>query len=123
MKYSNLQEKISIMQAFANGVSIEEKRISVEAEHDWILTKDPTWNWTTYRYRIAPPAPPLFEIGETQLVDGTKARIYALDAGGQYPIHGAYYQHGQWEPDSWTQQGRIYSEWDADHPRNLIGAI
>lgn len=37
--------------------------------------------------------------------DGTKARIYAVDGGGDYPVHGAQLCGGSWYPIKWTLSG------------------
>ena len=39
--------------------------------------------------------------------NGLQARIYATDAGGTYPIHGAVLYYGaHWIPQTWTREGR-----------------
>ena len=45
----NLQEKIKVMQHFADGGDIEIKAYGVE---EWIVDSDPQWNWVTCEYRI-----------------------------------------------------------------------
>jgi hypothetical protein len=45
--------------------------------------------------------------------DGREVRIYAVDAGGDYPVHGATLGLGgtaDWDKASWTQSGHCYSE-------------
>jgi hypothetical protein len=37
--------------------------------------------------------------------DGREVRIYATDAGGLYPVHGAIKRDDGWSMDSWTSQG------------------
>lgn len=38
--------------------------------------------------------------------DGREVRIYATDAGGSYPVHGAYQTNdGMWKTCSWTSNG------------------
>ena len=37
--------------------------------------------------------------------DGKEVRIYALDAGGHYPVHGAIKVYDNWENESWTDAG------------------
>ena len=38
----------------------------------------------------------------------TEVRIYATDAGGNYPIHGAYKKRdGSWEQIEWDEQGAV----------------
>ena len=42
-----------------------------------------------------------------QTRDGRKARIYATDGGGVYPVHGALQDAGWvWLPHVWTSAGR-----------------
>lgn len=43
--------------------------------------------------------------------DGREARIYAVDGGCEYPVHGAVRYAGstQWIPVAWTAEGRRYS--------------
>lgn len=38
--------------------------------------------------------------------DGSKARVYATDGGGIYPIHGAHFV-GEWKAALWTKDGRF----------------
>lgn len=35
----------------------------------------------------------------------TPVVIYTLDAGGDYPIHGAYYNGNEWIPKAWDVGG------------------
>jgi hypothetical protein len=49
----------------------------------------------------------MFEPGqEYRTRGGHRVRIYANDAGGNYPVHGAVYIDGEWLPRSWTANGR-----------------
>jgi hypothetical protein len=44
---------------------------------------------------------------------GREVRIYAVDAGGEYPIHGATLEMdtvAKWEPEEWTPCGKCYLE-------------
>lgn len=51
----------------------------------------------------------MFEPGkEYKMRDGRKVRIYATDAGGEYPVHGAYFHGDKWYNISWTKEGKIY---------------
>lgn len=36
---------------------------------------------------------------------GYKVRIYAVDGGGTYPVHGAVFNEGRWAPQSWSSTG------------------
>lgn len=39
--------------------------------------------------------------------DGREVRIYATDAGGDCPIHGAVKNHDWWEICSWKRNGEV----------------
>ena len=39
---------------------------------------------------------------------GQEVRIYATDAGGLFPIHGAIFNGGIWNGMKWTDDGRCY---------------
>ena len=57
--------------------------------------------------------------GETWLRrDGGKARIYATDGSGLYPIHGALEIAGGWTHDAWTREGSFGRE--GGHQLDLI---
>jgi hypothetical protein len=57
------------------------------------------------------------EIGRTYRTrDGCEVRIYALDAGGQTPVHGAIKRNGLWIVSSWSKEGR----WSISHPENNL---
>ena len=50
----------------------------------------------------------IFKAGEEyQTREGIQARIYAIDCGGVYPIHGAvwYARERRWKPETWTNTG------------------
>jgi hypothetical protein len=47
----------------------------------------------------------IIENGKVQTRDGREVRIYATDAGGDYPVHGARRCGDEWEPKTWTQKG------------------
>ena len=53
--------------------------------------------------------------------DGRPVRIYAVDAGGDCPIHGAIYDGKLWNVSSWTQDG-YYSKVVEYSSLNLIEA-
>lgn len=38
--------------------------------------------------------------------DGREVRLYAMDAGGAYPVHGALPRDGGWALFSWTVNGK-----------------
>lgn len=39
-------------------------------------------------------------------VDEDEVRIYATDAGGKYPVHGAIKINGEWRIEDWDAEGR-----------------
>ena len=54
-----------------------------------------------------------------QTRDGRKVRIYAVDGGGPFPIHGAVYVEGSWVNESWSSKG-MYTTDQKDHEYDLI---
>lgn len=46
-------ECIKVMQAYANGEIIEEKRFSFDST-EWVESIDPSWQWYKFDYRIKP---------------------------------------------------------------------
>ena len=44
-------EAIRVMDASINGMEVESKLIGT---YDWVLDKNPSWNWLNYDYRIKP---------------------------------------------------------------------
>lgn len=61
-----------------------------------------------------------FEVGKVYRTrDGGKARIYALDGKGDYPVHGALWKNG-WSSATWTRSGYYFSYNDKDD-NNLMG--
>lgn len=48
--------------------------------------------------------------------DGREVRIYAVDGGGDQPVHGAINLDGEWECLVWRMDGRLseYIETDTD---------
>ena len=50
----------------------------------------------------------IIETGKVQTRDGREVRIYATDAGGSYPVHGAVRCGHKWEFKSWLLTG-VYS--------------
>jgi hypothetical protein len=47
------KETIRVMDASINGMEVESKLIGT---YDWVLDKNPSWNWLNYDYRIKPAA-------------------------------------------------------------------
>ena len=39
--------------------------------------------------------------------DGREVRIYAVDGGGTYPVHGAIFEDLEWNHQSWAEDGRF----------------
>lgn len=50
---------------------------------------------------------PTWPIGPARTRDGREARIYATDGGGDFPIHGASLNDGQWSAECWMRDGRL----------------
>lgn len=44
--------------------------------------------------------------------NGREVRIYATDAGGRFPVHGAVRDKDGWFPDEWTSKGFYSGERD-----------
>ncbi len=51
--------------------------------------------------------------------NGREVRIYAVDCGGDYPVHGAIFQDGIWVIIHWKSDGK-YLESQFDHGYDLI---
>ena len=53
------QEMIDVIQAHTQGKQIEflHKTENPLSKNCWIIAKTPTWNFTSYNYRIKPKAP------------------------------------------------------------------
>ena len=49
-----------------------------------------------------------------QTRDGQEARIYAADAGGSYPVHGAIHNGKAWALCQWQSDGKSFSRTDYD---------
>jgi hypothetical protein len=53
--------------------------------------------------------------------DGAEVRIYATDAEGRYPVHGAWKEaDGSWEMGTWTVEGRLHIDNHQNNSANLI---
>lgn len=53
-------------------------------------------------------------------IDGTPVIIYNTEAGGDYPIHGAYLFDGNWYLSCWTRNGKRFITEDMEpHPLDL----
>jgi hypothetical protein len=39
---------------------------------------------------------------------GMPVRIYATDAGGLFPVHGAIFNDGMWNGMKWTEEGKTH---------------
>lgn len=42
--------------------------------------------------------------------DGREVRIYDVNCGGDWPIHGAHYDGGRWSVCAWKKKGRIFDD-------------
>lgn len=64
----------------------------------------------------APNKSGIYVRGKTR--DGGEIRIYCDNAGGEYPLHGAYYWEGEqrWIPCAWTLDGYVVNK---ETPRSL----
>ena len=40
---------------------------------------------------------------------GTPVKIYSVNAGGDNPIHGAYFSGDRWVLAAWTKEGLVYT--------------
>ncbi len=68
------------------------------------------------RSLAAPNASGNYIRGKTR--GGSEVRIYADDAGGDYPVHGAWWYEAEnkWVPAAWTLEGYSTSK---ETPRSL----
>lgn len=62
---------------------------------------------------------PITKDGEYTTRDEREVRIYATDAGGVFPVHGAYKTNDRWTINYWRANGKILSSGE-DHPMDLI---
>jgi hypothetical protein len=46
--------------------------------------------------------------------DGSRARVYAIDGGGDQPIHGAAMFNGEWWVAGWMASGSYYMDGDTN---------
>ncbi len=53
MNIEQTKETIRVMDASINGMEVESKLIGT---YDWVLDKNPSWNWLNCDYRIKPTA-------------------------------------------------------------------
>lgn len=59
------------------------------------------------------------EMGRTYRTrDGREVRIYAVDGGGKFPVHGAFRLNDLWEISWWTAEGKYTM--GNEYPRDLI---
>lgn len=55
---------------------------------------------------LAAPAPALVALDRVYKTrDGRAVRIYAVDGGGKFPVHGAYLDGDEWITERWTASG------------------
>jgi hypothetical protein len=56
--------------------------------------------------------------------DGCEVRIYAVDGGGRFPVHGATKQNnGTWRQEEWTLTGSYNGEKDGHTLPNALDLI
>ena len=60
----------------------------------------------------------ILKTGKVQTRDGREVRIYATDAGGAYPVHGAIKLDHDWAFETWTLSGS-YTNTEEDHRYDL----
>lgn len=66
-----------------------------------------------------PKQPLVIEAGRHYVTrSGLRSRVYAVDSGGGFPIHGAVCSPSRWALEKWTDSGRTYI--DEEHPNDLI---
>lgn len=71
-----------------------------------------------YTFRLE-PAPALIDPAKAyQTREGCAVRIYAVDGGGEEPVHGAYQKDGVWFGTTWLADGMYYG--GVAEPRDLI---
>lgn len=46
---------------------------------------------------------------------GLPVRIYAVDGGGPFPVHGAYYEGDEWYATQWRTDGTALESTDMDN--------
>ena len=53
--------------------------------------------------------------------DGRAVRIYAVDGGGDWPVHGAYMHGDTWRIISWTAEGSVFPQtcWSKCNPLSV----
>jgi len=49
---STLQEKIAVMQAFAEGENVEYRGIYSTDDYEWQDMPTPSWDWNSFEYRV-----------------------------------------------------------------------
>jgi hypothetical protein len=64
-----LREKIEVMEAFERGEEIECSWTNCGTK--WEIVKSPSWDWTSYLYRIKPKPKQTVVIEKWLLTDGT----------------------------------------------------
>lgn len=56
MSIEDTKAKIAVMQAFVDGRDIDYIRKNDESD-SWDPCREPSWHWTQFDYRVAPPKP------------------------------------------------------------------
>lgn len=98
---TSVQEKIAIMQAYADGESLE----MAHANHvvkEWTKCSEPAWAWDFYEYRIAEKEPARPDFMDWSQIH-PKYRFFARDEGGSAYIYekrpGIDTNSDYWHPD------------------------
>lgn len=64
-------DKIKVMLAYTSGEEVQKLNIrSAEGPKRWSIDRNPEWDWRTYDYRIAVPAPRHHEIDWSHVAEG-----------------------------------------------------
>lgn len=55
-----------------------------------------------------------------KLRDGLKAVVYSTEAGGQHPVHGAFFRNGAWVVTHWASDGK-FDRSRSDNHYDIVG--
>lgn len=53
-------------------------------------------------------------------LNGTAVILYNLDAGGRYPLHGAYWSGEEWLVTCWKSNGKKFDWTEEPHPLDIV---
>lgn len=93
---TTIEEKIAIMQAFADGKEIE---VSLKGENNWKPASVPVWDWFTDDYRIKPEitlCPYTFEELQAEMAKG-KVAVKNISWGHIHIIALVSHDHNEYE--------------------------